>query len=113
MDIFQGRMVADIKDDQSSVTALLIHDVFGGEILKTHRRKTWHFYNRINGLRIDFSKHELGKSGSKIRPDDLPSSRDEASNYIESADYMTFYMRFIRVFEETIGLRKRRSESKV
>jgi len=113
MDIFQGRMVADIKDDQSSVTALLIHDVFGGEILKTHRRKTWHFYNRINGLRIDFSKHELAKSGSKIRPDDLPSSRDEASNYIESADYMTFYMRFIRVFEETIGLRKRRSESKV
>ena len=36
-------------DDQDTVISLLIHDIFGGEILKTHKKKGWHFYNRING----------------------------------------------------------------
>ncbi|MCX6253873.1 MAG: hypothetical protein NTV31_05280 [Bacteroidia bacterium] len=49
-------------DGQDSVILLLIHDIFGGEILKTHEKKGWHFYNRINGERIDFTRATLGKS---------------------------------------------------
>jgi hypothetical protein len=36
------------------LTSLLIHDIFGGEILKTHKKKGWHYYNLIDGDRIDF-----------------------------------------------------------
>src|ERR1035437_2626405 len=41
---------------QDRLISLLIHDVFGGEILKTHKNKNWHFYNRIDGERVDFTK---------------------------------------------------------
>jgi hypothetical protein len=40
---------------QCSVTALVLHDLFGGEILKTRVRNLWHFYNRINGDIHDFT----------------------------------------------------------
>ena len=43
--------------EQDSLISLLIHDIFGGEILKTHTKKNWHFYNRIDGERVDFANH--------------------------------------------------------
>ena len=46
-------------DNESSVISQLIYDIFGGEILKTHNKRGWHFYNRINGERIDFTKSEI------------------------------------------------------
>ncbi len=45
--------------EQTSLISLLIHDIFGGEILKTHKNKGWHFYNRIEGKRIDFTGSDL------------------------------------------------------
>jgi hypothetical protein len=36
---------------QCGVTALVVNDIFGGEILKTKLSDGWHFYNRINGER--------------------------------------------------------------
>ena len=95
-------------DDHSSVTSLLIHDIFGGEILKTHKKKGWHFYNRINGERIDFTRSEMGKSSEDNRFEDIPSTTDETHNYFEKEDYSTFLMRFVRVFEEAVGLEKYR-----
>lgn len=41
---------------QDSVISQLIHNIFGGEILKTRLKKGWHFYNRIDGERIDFTR---------------------------------------------------------
>lgn len=41
---------------QCSVTALVLHDLFGGEILKTRIGSFWHFYNRISGNICDFTK---------------------------------------------------------
>ncbi|SDH97061.1 hypothetical protein SAMN05216338_1015168 [Bradyrhizobium sp. Rc2d] len=38
---------------QCNVTALLIHDLFGGELLKTPLPQGDHFYNRIEGRRYD------------------------------------------------------------
>jgi hypothetical protein len=95
--------------DQSCETSTLIFDIFGGEILKTHNKKGWHFYNRINGKRIDFTGSKTGKSSGTKRLEDIPSTPDETYNYFEKEDYLTFFIRFIRAFEEAVGLKKYRS----
>ena len=92
---------------QDSIISLLIHDVFGGEILKTHKKKKWYFYNRIDGERIDFT---LKKKSPSIKVfEDIPTSPDETYDYIDQVDYSTFFTRFVRAFEETVGLEKYRS----
>lgn len=91
---------------QDTVISVLIHDIFGGEILKTHKKKGWHFYNRIDGERVDFSKSERSKSVEDNSFDDLPSTPDETSDYYDMEDYSDFFMRFIYAFEETVGLDK-------
>jgi len=60
---------------QCGVTALVVHDRFGGEILKTDVNGAWHFYNRIDEGRVDFT---MSQFDSPISYDDVPSSRDEA-----------------------------------
>jgi hypothetical protein len=94
------------EDFRSCETSMLIFDIFGGEILKTHYQTGWHFYNRINGKRFDFTRSEKGLSSVAIRFEDIPSSPDEIHYYFEKEDYITFFMRFIRAFEETVGLEK-------
>ncbi len=60
---------------QCSVTALVAHDLFGGQILKTTQPDGWHFYNKVNGERIDFTESQFDQS---IYYEDIPSSREEA-----------------------------------
>jgi hypothetical protein len=96
---------------QDSEVSLLIHDVFGGEILKTHNKRGWHFYNRINGERIDFTRSEKGKKSEENISEenifeDILSTPDETQNYFSREDYSTFFMRFVGAFEETVGLEK-------
>jgi len=95
-------------DNESSVISQLIYDIFGGEILKTHKKRGWHFYNRINGERIDFTKPVMNKSSKAYHFEDIPSNTDEIHNYLEQEQYSPFFMRFIREFEETVGLEKYR-----
>jgi len=90
--------------------SLLIYDIFGGEILKTHERRGWHFYNKINGERIDFITSETGKVSEENYFEDIPSTRDETNKYFEQVDYSTLFLRFVRAFEETVGLDKYRYE---
>ncbi|MGA2407209.1 MAG: hypothetical protein ABSF81_10730 [Bacteroidales bacterium] len=99
-------LTPDSSDDHSSVTSQLIHDLFGGEILKTHEKKNWHFYNRIDGERVDFTESEMDKFAKENGFEDIPSTPDETFTYFEQEDYSTFLMRFVRTFEETIGLGK-------
>ena len=93
-------------DDQSSVTSQLIYDIFGGEILKTHKKRGWHFYNRISGERIDFTRLDNGKNLEDIHFDDIHSSPEETNIYFAQEEYFTFLASFIIVFEETVGLGK-------
>lgn len=95
-------------DNLSSVISQLIYDIFGGEILKTHKKKGWHFYNRIHGERFDFLKSEMRKSSGKNSFEDIPSTPDEIQNYFEQEEYSSFFVRFIRAFEEAVGLKKYR-----
>jgi hypothetical protein len=60
---------------QCGVTALVVHDRYGGEILKTDVNGAWHFHNLIDGTRVDFT---MSQFDSPISYDDVPSSRDEA-----------------------------------
>ena len=71
-------------------------------------KKGWHFYNRINGERIDFTRSEKSKSTEDNRFEDIPSTPDETYNYFEQEEYSTFFVRFVRAFEEAIGLEKYR-----
>jgi hypothetical protein len=90
---------------QDSLISLLIHDIFGGEILKTHKRKNWHFYNRIEGERVDFTGSEVKFDRDAIF-EDIPSTPDETYDYIDQTDYTTFFTKFVRTFEEKVGLDK-------
>lgn len=98
------------EDPRSCETSMLIFDIFGGEILKTHYKNGWHFYNRVNGRHIDFTRSVTGKSSGTNRFEDIPSSPDEILHYFEKEDYLTFFMRFVRAFEETVGLKEYRSD---
>ncbi|UPJ47551.1 hypothetical protein IVB30_30395 [Bradyrhizobium sp. 200] len=69
---------------QCGVTALVVHDWLGGEILKTDVNGAWHFYNRIDGKRVDFT---MGQFDSPIGYDDVPSSRDEALGNCSKRQY--------------------------
>jgi len=94
--------------DQDSVTSLMLYDIFGGEILKTPKplKKGWHFYNRIDGKRFDFTKSKIGNLSLFNRFEDINASPEEVCNYFETEDYLTLRRRFIRAYEEAIGLKK-------
>ena len=43
------------------MTALLVHELFGGELLKTPLPEGDHFYNRIGGVRFDFTESQFAR----------------------------------------------------
>ncbi|WP_147180653.1 MULTISPECIES: YunG family protein [Alphaproteobacteria] len=60
---------------QCSVTCLVVQDLFGGQIVTTQVPGGTHFYNRIDGQRIDLTVSQFQQS---ITFDDHPASRAEA-----------------------------------
>ena len=69
---------------QCGVTALIVNDLFGGSILKTDVNGAWHFYNLIDGRRVDFT---MSQFSSPIFYDDVPSAREEALLDCSSEQY--------------------------
>jgi hypothetical protein len=45
---------------QCSVTALVVNDIFSGEIMKTQVGAEWHYYNYIDDERVDFTASQFG-----------------------------------------------------
>ncbi|WP_051383268.1 hypothetical protein [Bradyrhizobium sp. WSM3983] len=60
---------------QCNVTSLLVHELFGGELLKTPLPAGDHFYNRIGGRRYDFTASQFDEPIAYV---DLPTSRADA-----------------------------------
>lgn len=60
---------------QCGVTSLVVHDLLGGKINKTALPNGWHFYNVVNGKRIDFTSSQFSE---EIVYMDVPSNREEA-----------------------------------
>jgi hypothetical protein len=108
-DFSQIPLKGSLTEGEDSLVSLLIHDIFGAEILKTRKNKYWHFYNRIDGERLDFTGSEPKRSVGNIRFEDIPATPDETSDYVDQVDYSRFFMQFIRAFEETVGLDKYRA----
>jgi len=95
-------------DSKSGIISQLIYDIFGGEILKTHEKRRWHFYNRINGERVDFTISEMSKFSIYNNVEDIHSTPEEVHKYFKQENYFAFYMKFINAFEEIVGLKKYR-----
>jgi hypothetical protein len=60
---------------QCNVTSLLIHELFGGDLLKTPLPAGDHFYNRIGGRRYDFTASQFDQPIAYM---DLPANRADA-----------------------------------
>lgn|GEM_PF-611141 len=58
-----------------SITSLIVHDHFGGEILTTRTAGGTHFYNLIAGQRWDLT---VGQFAEPVPYDDTRSSREAA-----------------------------------
>ena len=60
---------------QCNVTSLLVHDLFGDDLLKTPLSAGDHFYNRIGGVRYDFTASQFDQPIAYM---DLPTNRADA-----------------------------------
>lgn len=76
---------------QCNVTAAVIHDLFGGDILRTRYPNFWHCYNSIDGKRVDLTDSQFLRPGARFaapeRYDDEFSDRDEAMEGIPQREY--------------------------
>ncbi len=68
---------------QCNVTALLVHERFGGELLKTPLPEGDHYYNRIDGRRYDFTESQFGEPIAYV---DLPASQSDAERGATAAE---------------------------
>jgi hypothetical protein len=78
---------------QCNVTALLINELFGGEILKTPLPEGDHFYNRIDGERFDLTASQFDAPIDYL---DVASNRDEALAGTSMAKYETLRAAFTK-----------------
>lgn len=60
---------------QCSVTALVIHKLFGGLLLKTRVDGAWHFYNKIGNQIFDLTDSQFP---CPVVYEHIPAKREEA-----------------------------------
>ncbi|HTO67621.1 MAG TPA: hypothetical protein VMM15_40900 [Bradyrhizobium sp.] len=80
---------------QCNVTALLVNELFGGEILKTPLSEGDHFYNRIDGARIDLTESQFE---ARIDYRDIPTDRTEALAGTSAGQYAMLKAAFSQHF---------------
>ncbi|MGF1445020.1 MAG: hypothetical protein ACFBRM_02335 [Pikeienuella sp.] len=82
---------------QCGVTALVVQDHLGGDILKTPWRGIWHFYNRLDGARHDVTGSQFD---APLAYEDLPATRAEAFADTNSAQYAALSGRLDRILRD-------------
>jgi hypothetical protein len=75
---------------------LLINEFFGGEILKTSLPDGDHFYNRIDGHRIDLTDIQFK---TPVKYLDIKSDRSEALAGTSAAKYEALKAAFVQHFK--------------
>ncbi|AQX54789.1 hypothetical protein BC359_11055 [Priestia flexa] len=80
---------------QCGVTSLVIHDLFGGDIVKTPAAEGWHFYNRINDEYYDLTASQFYKP---ITYQHIPSSRSEAFQDTNPQQYTYLKQQVEKIF---------------
>ena len=78
---------------QCNVTALLVHELFGGDLLRTRLPEGDHFYNRIDGLRYDFTESQFREP---ICYADLLTTRAEAERGASRSEAAALKAAFLR-----------------
>jgi oligoendopeptidase F len=81
---------------QCGVTALVVQDRLGGEILKTKVSEGWHFYNRMNGQRYDLTASQFAEPIAYM---DVVTTRKEAFADTNAEQYDTLSRKTRLVFE--------------
>ena len=71
---------------QCNVTTVVVHDLFGGDILKTSLPDydVDHFYNRIDGVVVDLTDSQFS---TPVSYDDEPASREAAMQCVLDSEY--------------------------
>ncbi len=76
---------------QCNVTAAVVQDLFGGEILRTPYPSVWHYYNRINGKRVDLTDSQFIRPGARFEApeqyEDQMSTWDDAMDGTLQSEY--------------------------
>jgi len=85
---------------QCGVSALIVNELYGGEILKTKLEEGWHFYNFIDGRRFDFTESQFC---NPIVYDDRVSSRAEAMEDTNEEQYSNLWRRVLAELEVKRG----------
>lgn len=75
------------------MTTLVVQDILGGDIAKTDVDGAWHFYNLLNGERLDFSESQFSQP---VPYSDLPSNRGEAFSDTSQEQYQILRDRLLR-----------------
>ena len=88
---------------QCNVTASVIQDLFGGEILRTRYPTFWHYYNRIDGIRCDLTDSQFSRPGARFSApesyDDKTSSLTEAMEGIPQREFDALRKALVRCLE--------------
>lgn len=85
---------------QCSVSALVLQDHFGGDILKTKVKVSDHFYNRIGGHVYDFTSTQF--TGNVVYDDDV-ASREEAMGDCSQSEYRELSRLFDLLWQSEAG----------
>lgn len=81
---------------QCGVTALVVNDHLGGEILRTPIGRSRHFYNRVEGRTLDLTADQFE---TPIVYLDVLSSREEAFADTDEVQYRELALRFGEAIE--------------
>jgi hypothetical protein len=84
---------------QCSVTAIVIQERFGGEILKTNVDGQWHFYNVIDGIKYDLTIDQFEEPPNYI---DIPSTLEEGLSDTNQDKYNYLLDKFQQVFSKYV-----------
>lgn len=76
---------------QCNVTAAVIYDIFGGDILRTRYPDFWHYYNRIDGQRVDLTDSQFTRPNARFAApesyEDELSDKNAAMDGIPQREY--------------------------
>ncbi|EOQ13718.1 hypothetical protein KQ3_01084 [Bacillus cereus B5-2] len=81
---------------QCGVTALVVQDIYGGEIKKTKVREVWHCYNFIDGQRFDFTEAQFNENLNYM---DVESNREEAFADTNEKQYSILKEKIMKEFK--------------
>ncbi|MDP2235644.1 MAG: hypothetical protein Q8J88_04335 [Bacteroidales bacterium] len=82
---------------QCGVSALVVYELFGGQILKTRINHQWHYYNSINSIRYDFTQKQFG-----LEPcySDISSNCEEAFTDTNEEQFIELKSKFSQLLNE-------------